>query len=93
MLSDALSLTGEHAAPARIGITAGEDCFVIMRQVTRAANVGAMTGALELSSLRDSATRAGIRISVAPEPGGVQPTWEVPLDRAAWSPAIPVTDA
>lgn len=61
MLRDALSLTGEHAAPVRIGITAGEDHFVIMTEVTPAANVGALTGAVELSSLRDSARRAGIR--------------------------------
>lgn len=86
MLRNSISLAGEHAVPARIGITAGDDCFAIMVEVAPADDAGTSTGsAPALDSLRDAAFRAGIRIDIARVSGGTRFAWEVPLNQSARS--------
>ena len=86
MLRDSLSLAGQHVSPARIVITADDNCFAIMVEVAPADDAVTSTGSTPaLDSLRDAAFRAGIRINIAHVSGGTRFAWEVPLNQSALS--------
>jgi len=82
LLREALGLIGGHSASTRVAVTAGGDsCLTVIEAVLRpgTTEAGGNGSALELSRLRDSARKAGIRIDIETIPDGTRFAWHVPL--------------
>ncbi len=80
-LREALSLIGQRAIPARIGIAAGDGSFLTTIDAEPMPQIAEVNGyTQQFSDLRDSATQAGVRISIEPIPGGTRFAWRVPLN-------------
>jgi len=80
ILREALSLIGQRAIPARIGIAAGDESCLTTIEAGPMPHIAEMKGySQQIDGLRDSATQAGVRISIEPIPDGTRFTWRVPL--------------
>jgi signal transduction histidine kinase len=77
VLRGALSRIGPDAGRLRIAVTAdGGSCQTVV-EVADGTGTGAQ--AADHSGLVASAARAGVRIEIAPVPGGTRLVWQVPL--------------
>jgi signal transduction histidine kinase len=80
VLRDALGQIRQQFIPVRIGVTAAGSSYVTVVDVVPRRPAFPVNGsALEFSTLRDRATRAGIRMGVELSPAGTRLAWHVPL--------------
>ena len=80
LLRDALRWISQHSGRCRIGVHASENAYVTVIEASgRAGSSDEREPAVELTAIRDAATKVGIEIDIELTPDGTRFKWHVPI--------------
>ena len=80
LLRDALRWISQQSGGCRIGVHASENAYVTVVEASgRAGSGDEREPAVELTAIRDAATRVGIEVDIEPMRDGTRFKWHVPI--------------